>query len=182
MILTAQRLSAIAFAPFGRVLDGADVPPSSVNQGRGRRRTLVHLSGSGGRAVQARYDLQETPFPVAIEVMERHPHSDQSFFALGGASALVVVAPTGDDGAPAMARAKAFIAGPETPFLYRAGIWHAPLFALGGAGRFLMAMEEIGPAAGANTEVVRLASPLQVTPGSPDHRITAEQDQGSSRP
>lgn len=177
MILTVERLGASAFAPFGRVLDGADVPATSVNEGRGERRNLVRFPGSSGRPVQARYDLRETAFPVEIRVMERHPNSDQSFFALNGASALVVVAPTGRDGSPDLDGARAFVAAPETPFLYAAGIWHAPLFALGRAGSFLMGMEEIGTA-GADTEIVRLPSPLRAVQGSPDPGITADEDPG----
>jgi ureidoglycolate lyase len=74
---------------------------------------------------------------------------------MDGASALIVLAETSPDGSPDLVRARAFIAGPETPFLYAAGTWHAPLFAIGRGGAFLMAMHESGTLADCETFELR---------------------------
>ncbi len=160
---TTRTIEATAFEPGGtRLIRSA--PPGGgrpVNEGRGRRVDLATIEGDG-RAILARYDLAGSDWPVAIAVWERHPFSDQAFLALDGEDALAVVAPAGPDGRPALAAAEAFRMRPGTPFLYPAGLWHAPLFALERPGRFLMAMRETGR--GDDTEEWRSDTPLTVVP------------------
>lgn len=158
--LVAESLTQAAFAPFGRVLDPGGVEAILVNDGRGFRRDLARFSGRDGRFVLARYDLAESTLPVDVGILERHQLSDQTFIALTGGSALIVVAGTAPDGSPDLARARAFVADPDTPFLYAAGTWHAPLYALGGRGAFLMGMHENGTRA--DCEAVELLTPLRV--------------------
>lgn len=169
MGLIAQPLTAEGFAPFGRVLDAAGSAPVAVNQGRALRRNLATFSGCDARFVLARYDVVSSSLPLDIPFLERHALSDQSFVPLESAVALIVVAPTAPDGAPALARARAFIAGPQTPFLYAAGTWHAPLFALGAGGAFLMGMHESGTPADCDT--CELTTPLRVESTSWDAGI-----------
>jgi ureidoglycolate lyase len=157
MELVSEPLSADAFAPFGRVLNGSRSVARLVNQGRATRRDLASFRVIPGEVVLARYDVIGSALPLDINILERHPRSDQSFAALDGASALVVVTGTLLDGSPDLGRARAFIAGPPTPFLYAAGTWHAPLFALGGGGAFLMAMHESGTPADCETFELRTA-------------------------
>ena len=161
--LTARPVGAAAGGPV-RTLPAEGGGTRFVNQGRGTRTDLLALAGEGsGRAVLARYDLAASSWPVRVTELERHPRSDQAFFALDGADALLVVAPSDPDGEPDLARAEAFRASPDTPFLYPAGLWHAPLFALERPGLFLMAMREHGD--GRDTEMRAVASPLLVGPG-----------------
>jgi ureidoglycolate lyase len=169
MRLLLEALTAEAFAPFGRVLDGAGARPLLVNQGRATRRDLLDFAGGTGRTALARYDVAGSALPLEIALLERHRLSDQVFFGLDGATALVVVAGSEADGSPDLTRARAFIAGPETPFLYAAGTWHAPLFALAGGGAFLMAMHESGTPA--DCETFELRAPVRVEQGSWDAGI-----------
>jgi ureidoglycolate lyase len=155
MQLVSERLTASAFAPFGQVLDGSRSGSRSVNQGRATRRDLASFRAMAGEVVLARYDLIGSALPLDVALLERHPHSDQTFLAMDGASALIVLAETSPDGSPDLVRARAFIAGPETPFLYAAGTWHAPLFAIGRGGAFLMAMHESGTLADCETFELR---------------------------
>ncbi len=157
MELVSERLTAEVFAGFGQVLDGSGSGHRLVNQGRATRCDVATFPASTGRVVLARYDLIGSALPLDISVLERHPRSDQSFAALDGASALVVVTGTLLDGSPDLGHPRAFIAGPQTPFLYAAGTWHAPLFALGGGGAFLMAMHESGTPADCETFELRTA-------------------------
>jgi ureidoglycolate lyase len=73
---------------------------------------------------------------------------------------LVVVAPDGADGRPALERAVAFAARGDPGVIYHAGIWHHPIAALERPADFLMAMWETGTAA--DTEVRRLDRPVGV--------------------
>lgn len=174
MILHPEPLTGEAFAPFGRVLDAAAAAPALVNQGRATRRDLAAFRGGASRFVLARYDVAGSTLPLDIDLLERHLLSDQSFIPLEGGPALVVVAGTAPDGSPDPACARAFIAGAKTPFLYTAGTWHAPLFALGGGGAFLMGMHESGTPA--DCEEVALSAAFRVRPrsclsGSADTRV-----------
>ena len=169
MRIEAEPLTQEAFAPFGRVLELAGLEPIPVNEGRGSRRDLATFFGRQGRLVLARYDLIASILPLETGLLERHPLSDQSFVALEGGTALVVVAGTAPDGSPDLEAARAFIAGPKTPFLYAAGTWHAPLYALGRDGAFLMGMHETGTAA--DCETFGLGTALRVEEGSWDAGI-----------
>jgi ureidoglycolate lyase len=160
MELVSERLTAEAFAAFGQVLDGSRSGIRRVNQGRATRTDLASLRAMAGEVVLARYDVTGSALPLDVTVLERHPRSDQSFVALDGASALIVLTGASPDGSPDLVRARAFIAGPETPFLYSAGTWHAPLFALGRGGGFLMAMHESGTPA--DCETFELQTALRV--------------------
>lgn len=160
MRLIVEPLTAEAFAPFGRVLDGAGGRPLLVNEGRATRRDLARFAPSGGSIALARYDVAGSALPLEIALLERHRQTDQCFFHLSGGAALVVVTATARDSSPDLSSARAFIAGPETPFLYAAGTWHAPLFALGGGGAFLMGMRESGTAA--DCEIFELIAALRV--------------------
>ncbi len=160
MRLVAEPLNAGAFAPFGHVLDGAAATAVSVNEGRATRRDLAHFDRGGGQVTLARYDVIGSALPLEVGLLERHPRSEQCFFHLSGAPALVVAAGTGPNGSPDLSRARAFIAGPGTPFSYAAGTWHAPLFALGGDAAFLMGMRESGTPA--DCEIFELTTALRV--------------------
>ncbi|MGA0593849.1 ureidoglycolate lyase [Enterovirga sp. CN4-39] len=160
MRLVAERLTREAFAPFGHLLSGTDLPPRLVNEGRATRRDLASFRSSSGRTVLARYDVTGSTLPIRVMLLERHTESDQAFFALDGAAALVVVSGAAVDGTPDLPSARAFIARPQTPFLYSAGTWHAPLFALGDGGAFVMAMQETGTPA--DCETFELDAPLVV--------------------
>lgn len=169
MRLAPEPLTPAAFAPFGRVLDGAGSTPLTVNQGRGVRRDLAAFVAQAASFKLARYDMAASELPVEVSVLERHPLSEQVFFALDGGTALVMVTSAQDDGQPDLAAARAFIVGPDVPILYSAGTWHAPLFALGRRSAFLMGMHESGTAA--DCETIDLSTALIVEQGSRDAGI-----------
>jgi ureidoglycolate lyase len=159
--LKVRALTAEAFAPFGVVIADPGGVGRPVNEGRGERldlaHGLVHATGAVSPSM-ALYRITASGWPVPIAVMERHPLTAQMFHPLDGASALVVVAPDDETGAPDMDRAQAFVAGPGQGFVYGPGIWHLPLVALGRPGSFSMLMWETGDAR--DCEIVTLAQPL----------------------
>lgn len=143
MRITPRDLTRDGFLPFGYVA-GAGAAAETINQGRGRRTDLASLPAAGLRTVVARSELVPSRLPFGLTLLERHPESDQLFVPLGPAVALVIVTPSLLDGSPDLGGAQAFFAGPETPFVYAAGTWHAPLIALDRAASFLMCMTETG--------------------------------------
>lgn len=145
MRITPRDLTSDGFLPFGFVA-GAGAVADTINQGRGRRTDLASFPASGRRTVVARSELVPSRLPFGLTLLERHPLSDQLFVSLGSAVALVIVTPSLLDGSPDLEDAQAFYAGPDTPFVYAAGTWHAPLVALDRAGSFLMCMTESGTA------------------------------------
>ena len=162
--LAAVPLTAAAFAPFGAVISDTGSAGRSVNEGRGERidfaAGLVHATGAHSPSM-ALYRIVASHWPVRIAVMERHPLTAQMFHPLGGASSLVVVAPDAADGGPDMARARAFVAGPDQGFVYAPGVWHLPLVSLHRPGLFSMLMWETGDAR--DCEIVAISTPLLVT-------------------
>lgn len=147
-IVRLQPLTAIAFAPFGEVLEAGAGAGRPVNQGRGRRLDvaprLAHAPAA--RPAQAIYELSGSALPLALEILERHPLTSQVFWPLEGARALIAVAPNLPDGSPDISRLAAFTSGPGQGFHYLPGIWHAPLFALENDAGFAMQMWEMGDA------------------------------------
>lgn len=164
LTLRLRPLTAATFASYGFVasLDGRD--GRSVNQGRAHRLDgfgQLHQHEEAARPAVALYDVTASSLPVTITLMERHPLTSQIFVPMGGASALIVVAPAEADGLPDMARAEAFLSGPQQAFCYGAGIWHAPLFAHRLGALFTMMMWETGDAR--DCEEHHLAAPCIVT-------------------
>lgn len=138
----AARLTPSAFAPFGRVIDLQELRGRPVNEGRGERcdwpDDLCHATPASAPAT-AVYRLSASPLPFRMALVERHPLSDQLFIPLTGHAFLVAVTV----GQPA-GEVRAFIGRPGQAVLYRAGVWHLPLVALGAPGTFLMQMWETG--------------------------------------
>ncbi|MGV3650404.1 MAG: ureidoglycolate lyase [Devosia sp.] len=78
--------------------------------------------------------------PVRIAALERHMHSTQTFLPIVAGRWLVVIAPDAPDGTPDMARAMAFVAGPEDAITIARTVWHAGLTVLDRPAQFGMIM------------------------------------------
>lgn len=161
--LVAQPLTAASFMPFGEVLEAGAGVGRPVNQGRGRRidvaPRLAHAPAAA-RPAQAIYRLSGSSLPLTLQMLERHPLTSQVFWPLEGARALIAVAPDLADGTPDLARLAAFTTGPGQGFHYLAGVWHAPLFALGRDASFAMQMWETGDAR--DCEEFSLQEPVEI--------------------
>ena len=124
-VVRAQPLTADAFAPYGEVI---------AHQGAERRHFLTEPMRHGPQVMRqacwvSRVNARPAG-PVVIELMERHPHAAQTFVPLTATPYLVVVAPTGADGLPDMARLAAFLASGSQGVCYRVGTWHHGLTCL----------------------------------------------------
>ncbi|MBV9758760.1 MAG: ureidoglycolate lyase [Alphaproteobacteria bacterium] len=149
-------LTEAAFAPFGTLVE--------YSAEENRRRLVKELQNT--RAEQGPQLDFATVFPRALPIsatkMERHRHSSQSFIPVDVARYLVVVAPDAD-GAPDLARARAFAASGRQSITYRAGVWHHPLTPLDRTGSFAILTFRAGDAGdeewGTLPEPLRLGAP-----------------------
>lgn len=151
----AVPLTADAFAPFGQVLQGSGAATerkpyaSRMCNGRPHARpnmTYMRIAPEAGT--------------IRIGVLERHPHSNQTFVPLNGTRQLIAVCPSGADGQPLVSGLKVFIASGAQAVNYDANVWHAPRMALNAPGEFVMFRWDDG--SDLDTEVVELAAPIEV--------------------
>jgi ureidoglycolate lyase len=153
-IVTARPIDNDSFAPYGQLLDVPEAP--------GRYDFRAELFN--GRAEAAPNLLlacaEAASLPLEIERMERHPHSSQAFFPLEAARYIVMVCADTADGGPDMTRLDAFLVGAAQGINYKPGVWHHPLTALDGAGKFAALVWENG--SDADTEWHTLAADQQV--------------------
>lgn len=157
VVLKAQALSAEAFAPFGDVIEAAGEPSKVINQGRcGRFHDLATLDFDGGRAGISLFRSQIAAFPVAVDMVERHPEGSQAFIPMSQAGFLVVVA-ADNGGVPGVPRA--FLTAPGQAINFHRGTWHGVLTPLSEPGLFAV-VDRIGT--GANLEEHWFDTPYSV--------------------
>ena len=140
--LTAEPLTAVAFAPFGEVLEG----PEDL----GRRRFEAALANWRPGAWPSLSLTRKAPLealPLRTQVMERHRFSSQSFVPMATGRWLAIVAPHAAGGGPDMARARAFIARSDQGVTYGADVWHHPLVVLDHVAHFAVLVWRDGTAA-----------------------------------
>ena len=139
--LTAEPLSAAAFAPFGDVIEaaGASFP---INGGMcDRFHDLARLDIIGdGRVGVSVADSRPFALPLDFTLVERHPLGSQAFVPMSEDPFLVVVAPD-EDGRPGAPRA--FLTQPGQGVNYHRNVWHGVLTPLRRPARFLI-VDRIG--------------------------------------
>ena len=162
--LTAEPLTAEAFAPFGEVIEAGD-DAYSINGGLARRRdqaARLDVDAAGGRLRLGVVRAAPFSLPLPVTLLERHPLGSQAFVPMTSPRFLVVVAPAG--GLPRAEDVRAFIAEAGQGVHYRRGVWHRPLTPLDRCADFLV-LDREGPAgesAGENVEETTLDRALVV--------------------
>ena len=158
MILIPEPLTAQAFAPFGEVIEANGSAHSFLINGGTTQRfhdlAPVGFDLGDDATDQARVGIsifrgQARVFPVAIAMLERHPHGSQAFMPLQDLPYLVVVAPKESNDEPDLKRLRLFYATGNQGVNYRQGTWHHPLLALDETSDFLV-VDRIG--GGANCD------------------------------
>lgn len=142
--LTAEPLTAEAFAPFGDVVESTG-DAATINQGYGQRfpdLATVDVADEGGRTRISRVRSFPEPQPVQLRLMERHPLSTQAFVPVDGQRFIVVVAAAGEP--PAAESFHAFLATGGQGVNYHRGIWHHPMIVVDSTCDFLTVDRE-GP-------------------------------------
>jgi ureidoglycolate lyase len=137
--LSAQPLTAAAFAPFGTVIAvPADAPGRPINGGTSQRFDLLAdmaLSAEGGRPMLALFRAQARRFPHAVDELERHALGSQTFVPLGQRRFVLVVAPAAPE--PDLGAMAAFMTDGAQGVVLAPGTWHHALLAVD-AGDFVV--------------------------------------------
>lgn len=153
MALRAERLTAEAFAPFGKVIEADPATAVEINAGFTTRFHALAAVETDAQAILSVF--RGRPRPLEIAMLERHPLGSQAFVPLNGRDWLVVVAE-----APDPAALRVFRAAGEQGVQYGANVWHHPLLVLEATQDFLV-VDRAGP--GDNLEEVFFA-PVSISP------------------
>ena len=158
LIITAEPLTAAAFAPFGTVLEAAV---------EGRRQYFDAVLGDERAAAKPRLWTSRVPIaerlPVPCETLEHHPCSSQTFIPMSVSRYLLALAPSLADGSPDVLRMRAFVGHAGQGVTYRAGAWHHSILALDEPALFAVLIWQDG---GARDEVfVPVSQPISIAIG-----------------
>ena len=137
-IVTAIPLTRAAFAPFGDVIDTDCDTHYPINQGKCERYhdlAKVEAAGENARVLVSIFKGTPYPFPLKLEMVERHPFGSQAFMPLSPAPFLVVVCHDTPDGP---GEPHAFITAPGQGVNYKRNLWHAVLTPIGEPQDFLV--------------------------------------------
>ncbi len=158
-IIEALPLTYETFLPYGNVIQGYSTPTAApkgiaktpANQGtaakyhrmaplfddypKGQSKTSIRTVRAGAQA--------KTNSAFDIKILERHPHSTQTFIPMGKssgpmegsiedeqASYIVIAALSGKDGQPDLDTLRAFLVPTHQAVSYNLGVWHHPLLTL----------------------------------------------------
>lgn len=132
-------LTQQAFSAFGDVIEASNnVNNFAINDGFTQRYhdlTNVDVKDNKGRAIVSIFRSTPLEQPIAIKMMERHPHGSQAFIPMGENPYLVVVAPAGEFDESAI---EIFIANSNQGVNYHKGTWHHFCLALRDESDFLV--------------------------------------------
>ena len=137
-IVTAIPLTRAAFAPFGDVIDTDCDTHYPINQGKCERYhdlAKVEAAGENARVLVSIFKGTPYPFPLKLEMVERHPFGSQAFMPLSPAPFLVVVCHDTPDGP---GEPHAFITAPGQGVNYKRNLWHAVLTPIENPQHFLV--------------------------------------------
>lgn len=139
MKITAQSLTAKAFAPFGDVLDCAGAPDKMINAGLcGRFHDRAKLDFGDGPAGISLFDAEPRSLPYTCDLLERHPLGSQAFIPMHQNPFLVIVAES------PKTTPLAFVTAPGQGINLHRGTWHGVLTPLAAPGLFAV-IDRIGP-------------------------------------
>ena len=137
--LKPQPLTRERFAPYGEVIESADIDRAAMNAARFERFDNlcgVDVGDDGRVAVSIARCRVATALPYRIDMVERHPLGSQAFVPLSRAKMIVVVAPPEES--VETADLKAFVTNGRQGINYRRGTWHMPLIAFEAGQEFLV--------------------------------------------
>ncbi|KAK7053451.1 Allantoicase [Paramarasmius palmivorus] len=190
-IIPVLPLTPEAFLPFGRVIqaydDHAAVPKGTkitpANGGTASKFHKLALLASSyppeagatcGLSVYRCQPLQglSADGTCKLEVLERHPFTNQAFIPMGGGPGeglqepgqryLVVVAKNGEDDKPDLRTLRAFVASTAQGIVYDTAVWHQPMTVLEKALDFTCVETQIGDGSKADCEIVELEESIRL--------------------
>lgn len=159
-IITPKPLTRATFSAFGDVIEAdSDSNNFAINNGFTQRYhdlAKVDVNDKQGHAIISIFRSTPLAQPIAVKMMERHPHGSQAFIPMGNNSYLVVVAPAGKF---ELNNIEVFIANSNQGVNYHKGTWHHFCLALNSESDFLV-VDRGG--AGGNYDVIELDGSLLI--------------------
>lgn len=153
--ITAEPISAEAFAPFGDVLKApTDLGRTFFDAGLTNTRPTAQCS------LSVSHIAAKSEFPLTAIEMERHEFSSQSFIPIDVSRYLIVVAPSLATGRPDTRLAQAFIVPGDVGITYHVNVWHHPISVLDRPGRFAVLMWKDD--SNQDEEFVQLEHPFEI--------------------
>jgi ureidoglycolate lyase len=160
--LTPKALTKDAFSRFGDVIEvNNDSKNFAINDGFTQRYhdlAKVDVNDNNGHTIVNIFRSTPLVQPIAIKMMERHPHGSQAFIPMGTNSYLIVVAPAGEFDVNTL---EVFMANSSQGVNYHKGTWHHFCLALGSESDFLV-IDRGGE--GDNCDVLKLDGSLSIVP------------------
>ncbi|RYE34799.1 MAG: ureidoglycolate hydrolase [Hyphomicrobiales bacterium] len=139
--LRVSPVTKAGFEPFGWLVETGD-SGRAANNGTARRHDLhAHPAADvqpGSRFVTSIFEAKPQQPTAAITMLERHVNSVQLIMPLGGAGHIVIVSQSNPDGTPDLSTLAAFAFSAAQGMIYRRGLWHHPIMAIGAEARFLV--------------------------------------------
>ncbi|MGB3146942.1 MAG: ureidoglycolate lyase [Paracoccaceae bacterium] len=158
LTITAQPLTAAAFAPFGEVLEAKGQPDWTINAGKcGRFHDRARLDFAEGTAGISVFQSESFSLPLDLQLVERHPLGSQAFVCMTADPFLVVVAA---DSAEGPQQPLAFLTDGTQGVNIHRNVWHGVLTPLGGPGLFAV-IDRIGTTP--NLEEFHFPTPIRVS-------------------
>ena len=159
MILTPKPLTAVAFAPFGQVVENIGKFDFKFNENRADRwhdflKTDVDEAGRMGVSIAV---SRPVTLPYALTMVERHPLGSQAFIPLNEKPFLVIVA-RDEGGKPASP--EVFITNGLQGINYARNAWHGVLSPLDHEQRFMIVDRVEGD--GNNLEIFDFEAPFVI--------------------
>jgi len=127
-IIKPIKINRSNFAAYGDLITTEDINPMDINEGYAKRfDNLANLNTSkdGGKTIVSIFSALKRSFPMAVNMMEKHPLGSQAFIPMKETTFLCFVAPQGE--CPEINKIQSFIIPPKTGINYKPGIWHFPL-------------------------------------------------------
>jgi ureidoglycolate lyase len=160
--LSIEPLTKAGFAPFGEVVETADVKPKLINEGFAERfddLAGIDVAAEGGEVNVSLFICSARPAPLVIKLMERHPLGSQLFMPLNGAPWLVVVCTDPD----VHSSYRAFSASGRQGVNYARNCWHHPLLVVADASPFVV-IDRKGAGSNLEEKWLEAANWLHVAP------------------
>lgn len=152
--LQVQPVTKASFEPYGWIVEAGE-SDHVVNNGTALRHDIhAHAASDvlpGTRLVTSIFEAKAQHPDQPIEMLERHPNSIQLIVPLGGAGHIVVVSQNKADGTPDFSTFAAFWLSAAQGLIYRRGLWHHPIMAIGADARFLVQSWQNGTEADCET-------------------------------
>ena len=130
LVIKPKPINKENFKKFGDMITTDDIKPLEINDGYAKRYDgIANLDAKkdGGECIISIFSALKRPFPMKVDMMEKHPLGSQAFIPMKETIFLAFVAPEGDK--PDLNKVEAFIIPNGMGVNYNAGIWHFPLIA-----------------------------------------------------